>query len=376
MRKTPLYSQHLQLGAKMVSFAGWQMPVQYASIIAEHLNVRQNAGIFDVSHMGKILLQGQRALEFIERLTCAVVAKMGFGQVQYNMLLNEQGGVVDDITIYRLQECEFFIVVNAANFSHVWQHLQRYCQEFGMSDTTAVQFSDETAAWQQVALQGPHAQSILEEVIDQNLAEIRYFHFADLRVTKHKYLMRISRTGYTGEDGFEIYAATDVILWLWQQVLQKGAAQGVQAAGLGARDGLRLEAFYPLYGQELNAEWTPVQSAMAWVVKKKEQPYLGYERIIQHKENAPPGKVIGFRLQESGLARQAYPVWDASRQRQIAQVLSAAYSPILKCGIGTLYLPHELQDTSEVQIKIRDRFVKAALHRGAFVPTSAGKSKT
>lgn len=375
MKRTPLYERHLHAGAKMVSFAGWEMPIQYHSILNEHLNVRKNGGIFDVSHMTKLVIKGSSALSFLEKLTCNTVSKIQIGQVQYNLFINEDGGVVDDITIYRVMDDEFFVVVNAANHSNVLNYLENNSKILNL-EGNGLKIMDQSELWQQIAVQGPQAQKVLEEVLGYSLEKIAYFYFTDINNNANPFPLRISRTGYTGEDGFEVYASSEAIILLWDELVKKGESNHIQPAGLGARDGLRLEAFYPLYGNELNEAWTPVESGMGWAAKKKDPPYLGYTRIMQQKIDGPPGKVMGFRLNENGMARKGYTIFDESGEKKIAQVLSAAYSPLLKCCIGTAYLPDEFQAKKIIHVEVRKQLISADLHRGAFVEIKAGKTLT
>ena len=373
MKRTVLYEKHLSLGARMVPFAGWEMPIQYHSIVQEHLGVRQEAGLFDVSHMGEIMVKGRQALELLETLSCNDVSKLESGQVQYNCILNREGGIVDDILIYCLEPDVFFIVSNAANYEGLCSYIQDFAQQRGFE----AQISNESEKWQQLALQGPKAQIFLEEEIGQGLGDLAYFCFRDFTIEGH--FLRISRTGYTGEDGFEIYGDAAAILWLWEKLLagqSKTKGKSLLPAGLGARDSLRLEAFYPLYGQELNPERTPVESGLAWLVKRKKKTYLGYKLIMEHKKNGPPGRVLGFQLKAEGIARSGYSVWDNLGIKKISKVLSGAYSPILKKGIGSLYLPEQYTQLSQIQLEIRNKLIPAELCTGPFVKLNAGKNKS
>lgn len=364
-RQTPLYEQHKALGGRMVPFAGWDMPVQYSSIIQEHQAVRAKAGLFDVSHMGEIIVKGPKSLDFLEFLTCNAVSSMQDGQVQYNVVLNEQGGLVDDITIYRLARDEYFVVSNASNYEAVAQHFEK-------NTTDGVEIENQSDAWHQLAIQGPHAENIFTRITGLNLNDLAYFTFRDVKYKNAS--LRISRTGYTGEDGFEIYSDIEPGIALWNELLEGGRADGLLPAGLGARDTLRLEAFYPLYGHELNAEWTPVQSGIGWVVKEKPVPYLSYDKIIDHKKNGAPGRVVGFVLEGGGVPRDGYRVFAADGTTELTTVLSGSHSPTLSKGIGSVYLPmeHAAADT-QIQVELRNRLVPARVHRGAFVKGSAGK---
>ncbi len=367
MKKTSLHKKHLEQKARMVPFAGWEMPIQYSSIIKEHNSVRKQAGLFDISHMGKIVLKGAHSLPLLQHLTCNNVEKINVGQAQYNIVLNNEGGVVDDILIYRTEETSFFVVSNAANHDAVYSHLQNSCESMELS----IEISDETTQWQQIAIQGPQAQNILSDIIQEDLSHVAYFYFTDLH--KHNHPFRISRTGYTGEDGFEVYAKATSILWLWDRLMEKAKKEELLPVGLGARDILRLESLYPLYGNELKEKWTPIESGLAWCVKTQNPPYLGYEKIMEHKVNGAPGKVMGFSLEEDGLARNGCNVWNEDGGKNIGQVLSAAYSPVRKKGIGTVYLPNAYKENSKVQIEIRNKKQLASLQNEAFIQRKAGR---
>lgn len=364
MKRTPLFELHQSLGARMVPFAGWEMPVQYSSIIEEHKAVRENAGIFDVSHMGEIIVSGEGALRFLDMVTCNRVASIEDGQVQYNAVVNEDGGLVDDITIYRLSSTEFFVCSNASNYEAVEAHFRKYKP----NDVTVINESED---WHQIALQGPNAESLLKKVTGVDPSEIYYFRFKDYESDDH--LLRISRTGYTGEDGFEIYSDVAAGVKLWEELL---ATNAVVPVGLGARDTLRLEAMYPLYGHELNATLTPVESGIGWIVKDKDEPYLGYERIMEHKKNGPPGRVVPLVLEEAGVPRDDYPVLDAGGAKELGRILSGTHSPSLGKGIGTAYLPAEAaNEGTELLVEIRKRRPRARVVKGPFVQGTAGRNR-
>lgn len=364
LQQTPLFRRHVELGGRMVPFAGWEMPVQYTSIIEEHMAVRERAGLFDVSHMGEIMVTGARAAEFLDSVTCNDVASIKMGQVQYNAVLNENGGLVDDITIYRLKAEEFFVVSNASNYEAVTAHFQKLAP-------ADVKIDNQSASWHQIAIQGPMAEKILCSVIGKDPEAIFYYRFNDL--TWKGQPLRVSRTGYTGEDGFEVYSPKDVGIALWDSLLDAGRPLGLLPAGLGARDSLRLEARFPLYGHELNTEWSPVESGIGWIVKEKSKPFLGSARVLDHKKNSPPGRVAGFRLKAPGMARDGYSVLVDGKP--VAKVLSGAHSPVLKASIGTVYLPAAHLQTVNLAVEIRDKQIPAELVNGPFVKGTAGAKK-
>ena len=349
----------------MVPFAGWSMPVQYSSIISEHESVRKTAGLFDVSHMGEIIVKGKDALIFLESLTCNDISKMALNQVQYNAVLNANGGLVDDITIYKEQNNSFFICSNASNYEKVYKHLLEYTKDY------KVEIKNESVDWHQIAIQGPKAETIFCEITGMDTSKIAYFHFQDLEYKQS--IIRISRTGYTGEDGFEIYSDNKIGIEIWETLIQEGASRGLVPVGLGARDTLRLEAGYPLYGHELGDSLTPVESGLAWIVKEKDTKYLGYKKILDQKTNGCSQQVVGFMLNDRGVPRDNMPVLDMDGNT-IGKVLSGSHSPTLKKGIGTALLPIiYTKPGTKIQIKIRDQPVSAIIHKGGFVKGSAGK---
>lgn len=365
LRRTPLFDRHVQLGARLVPFSGWEMPVQYSSIIEEHRAVREDVGLFDVSHMGEIVVRGAGALALLESLCCNTVAALQTGQVQYNAILNERGGIVDDLTIYRVREDEFFVVSNAANYEKVFAHLK----SFAKNDVELVNESDN---WGLLALQGPKAADVIRS-IHPPCADIDYYYFDEFEWEGAR--LRYSRTGYTGTDGFEFYTPAGVAPAFWDALLATGAKANIKPAGLGARDILRLEAGMPLWGNELNEDRTPVESNIAWIVKEKEPPYLGYDRIMEQKRNGPPGRVLRFVMREKGgVPRGGFAVYDAAGEKRIGEVLSGAHSPVLQNGIGTAYLPVEYAaPETEILIEIRNRRLKAAVHKGPFIQKTSGK---
>lgn len=361
LRKTPLNSVHHAMGGRMVPFAGWEMPVQYTSILQEHAAVRKNAGVFDVSHMGEILVTGENAARFLDSVSCNNVHAIEDGQVQYNAVLNEKCGLVDDITIYRVNPREFFVVSNASNYERVTQHLQSFRE-------TGVEIQDIASTMHQIAIQGPLAEKYLAEYLGTPLDSIAYYRFVD--ITHKGERLRISRTGYTGEDGFEIYSGIDAGVTIWKDLLAKYGSAGLAACGLGARDLLRLEARYPLYGHELNETWTPVESGIGWIVKPKTIRFPSYQKVLDQKQNGAPSCVLGFLLTEPGVPREGYAVVNA-RGQEIGKVLSGGHSPGLG-GIGTAWLP---ASSEEIFIQIRDKKIPASVHKKAFVQGTAGKNR-
>ncbi|MDX1957779.1 MAG: glycine cleavage system aminomethyltransferase GcvT [Leptospiraceae bacterium] len=366
LRKTPLNEIHKQLGAKMVPFSGWEMPVQYSGIMSEHLATRSNAGIFDVSHMGEIFLKGEKEilLSFLQNLTCNDVSKLSNNQVQYNAVLNEKGGLVDDITLYKFNDTKYMVCSNASNYESVYAHFQKY--------NNGLTISNESSAWHQIALQGPKANQILSDYLKTDLNPLGYYRFQDIKIFNEDCIL--SRTGYTGEDGFEIYTPNPVGVKLWNELLQFGKTYGLVPVGLGARDTLRLEAKYPLYGHELSSELTPIESGIAWIVKDKGVNFLGSEKILtQLKSGAQLGSA-GIKLLEPGVIRENYPVLNTSGEK-IGYLTSGTYSPSLKQGIGLALLDKtSIVNEKEILVEIRGETKKGIIHTKNFISGSVRKN--
>ncbi len=366
LKTTPLHSTHKELKAKMVPFGGWDMPVQYTGIVEEHLCTRSHAGLFDVSHMGEIFIEGKKEilLPYLEKLTCNLVAPLKDGQVQYNAILNEKGGLVDDITLYKFHDEKYMICSNASNYESVYAHLQAYNP--GCSVVNA------SSSYHQIALQGPKADEIFSSYLKQSLAHILYYHFIEIPYRGENII--VSRTGYTGEDGFEIYTSVDLGIQIWKELLEIGSTHGLKPVGLGARDTLRMEAKYPLYGHELNETLTPNQSGLGWIVKEKETKFLSYDKIIQEKKRKSDVSIYGVYLDEPGVLRENYPIFLESGKR-IGTTTSGTYSPSLKKGIGLALLNQiDIVNIDRIFIEIRGEKKKGIIHRNAFIQGSIKKN--
>ncbi|MCI5065755.1 glycine cleavage system aminomethyltransferase GcvT [bacterium] len=303
LRRTPLFEAHVALGGKMVPFAGWEMPVQYtAGVVEEHVCVRERVGLFDVSHMGEIEVRGARTEAFLDRVTCNAVTQLSDGQAQYTALPNEQGGVIDDIIIYRHSGEHFLLCVNASNAERDFEWLKE--QEEDGAEVTNV--SDRYA---QIAVQGPQAFALLHELFQEDLsASIEPFHFASRVFEEHEVL--IARTGYTGEQGVEIFVAPSDAVALWNALLQRGEAFGVLPCGLGARDSLRLEVCYPLHGHELSPEVSAIESGLGWIVKPaKKGDFIGRSVLEAQKKEGALRKLVGFFVEDRGIVREETPLF-------------------------------------------------------------------
>ena len=326
MKKTPLNAVEHELGGKMIDFGGWELPVQFTSIIDEHQAVRTSAGLFDVSHMGEILVNGPESLTLLQKATCNDVSKLEDGRAQYNGLLYPTAGFVDDILIYRMAANDYFVVANAANSDKDFEWLRDCAKGMEVDVTNA---SNEYA---QLALQGPDAEKILQPLTDVNLSAMRYYRFATANVDGAKAI--VSRTGYTGEDGFEIYVAPSDGPRIFRKLVETGK---VVPCGLGARDTLRLEAKMALYGNDIDHPTTPLEADLGWIVKLEKGDFMGRDVLEREKSEGPKRKLVGFEMVDRGIARHGYPIVDG--KEEIGVVTSGTHSPTLKKAIGLAYLP-------------------------------------
>jgi aminomethyltransferase len=350
MKKTRFYDRHKALGARMIEFFGWEMPVEYGGIIEEHLAVRTRAGLFDVSHMGEIFVQGRDALAFIQHLTPNDASRLEINQVQYSALTTPQGTFVDDLLVYRLAPERFLLVVNAANVDN------DFAWVVGRRAGFSVELANESDAYSQLALQGPAAEKILQPLTDIPLAQIKPFWAAPGKVAGIDSL--VSRTGYTGEDGFEIYTTSPEPLALWDGIIDRGRDYGVLPIGLGARDTLRLEAKLMLYGNDIDETRTVLEADLKWIVKFKKGEFLGRDALERQLAEGINQKIAGFELVERGIPRPHYPVYAGGET--VGQVTSGTFSPFLKKSIGLTYLPVGLTAAgSDIEIGIRDKRAKA-----------------
>ncbi|SEA13274.1 aminomethyltransferase [Desulfuromusa kysingii] len=353
MKATPLNQIHRQLDARMVDFGGWDMPVQYSGVIAEHQAVRSAAGLFDVSHMGEIEVSGPQAFDFLQYAMTNDVSTLVDGQVQYTAMCYETGGVVDDLTLYRFAADRYLLCVNASNSDKDFSWLQGLQKGSDFIDLILVNRSPEYA---QLALQGPVATKILSKLTTVNLAEIKFYHFAEGDVAGIQTI--ISRTGYTGEDGFELYCPATEGVKLWQELMSVGLPFGLKPIGLGARDTLRLEKGYALYGHEITAEIMPLEARLAWITKLKKRNFVGQAAIIKAKQAGLLRKQIALTLTTSGVPRAGYPVF--CQGEKVGHVTSGTLSPSLKKGIALAIVPATIADSDQpLYIGIRNHRILA-----------------
>ena len=343
LRRTPLYDEHKALGARLVDFSGWEMPVQYGGIKAEHRAVRERVGLFDVSHMGEAVFRGPDAERAVQRLVTRDVSRLERGQAGYSAVCYEDGGTVDDVLVYRRPE-DFLVVVNAANREKDLDHFRVYTQDLD------VEVADESDDWALLALQGPQATDLLQNLTDAYLSTLRYYRSLEAEVAGIRAM--ISRTGYTGEDGFEIYLSPGDAPRLWRELIEAGATP----AGLGARDTLRLEAGMCLYGNELDPEITPLEAGIGFAVHlDKEQGFIGQDALIREKEEGLRKKLVGFEVEGKGIARHDHLIRVADET--VGRVTSGTLSPTLNKAIGLALVSPGVEDRFEVVI--RDRPVEA-----------------
>lgn len=361
LRKTSLNTVHRRMGARMVDFGGWDMPVEYSGIIAEHMAVRTSAGLFDVSHMGEIEIRGERALELVQKVSCNDAAKLAVGQAHYSGLMTEQGTFVDDLLVHKLADTHYLLCVNASNqdkdYAHICAHNvssregARDSSREGSRDTgTAVENAG--PRYTQLALQGPQSEAILKRLTKAGLASMKYYHFGFDEVGGVPSL--IARTGYTGEDGFELYFAPEHSEKIWNDLLEAGKAEGLLACGLGARNTLRLEAGMALYGHEIDDTTTPWEANLGWICKMDKGDFLGRDTLARKKQDGLPRKLVGFEMQDRLIARDGYRVFSSGRE--VGKVTSGSPAPFLKKNIGMAYVPVELAGPgSAIEIEVRNQ---------------------
>ncbi|MFS0575196.1 glycine cleavage system aminomethyltransferase GcvT [Sporosarcina sp. 179-K 3D1 HS] len=350
LKRTALFDSYAKYGGKTIDFGGWELPVQFSGIKAEHEAVRTKAGLFDVSHMGEIVVSGEGALSYLQKLVTNDVSKLKIGQAQYTVMCYEDGGTIDDLLIYKRGEQDYFLVVNASNVEKDVEWMKQHAP----NDVTV---DDQSSSYALLALQGPAAQTVLQKLTDEPLEEIKFFRFKDeVDVAGHSVL--ISRTGYTGEDGFEIYGSSESIVELWPLILKAGEGEGVVPAGLGARDTLRFESGLPLYGQELSKDISPLEAGLGFVVKTNKEEFIGKAALVKQKEQGVPRKLVGIEMIDKGIPRTGYKVY--MNDEEIGEVTTGTQSPTLKKNIGFALLKSEYAtEGNEVFVEVRNKRLKA-----------------
>ncbi len=353
LKKTPLNEVHRNSGGKMVDFGGWDMPVQYeAGVIAEHLATRERAGLFDVSHMGEIWVDGPDAIDFVNHLTTNDVAKLVDGQAHYSALTNENGGVVDDLLVHRFAADKLLLVVNAATTDKDWAWIEPKAAGYD------VKLRQASADYCQIAIQGPKALGILQRMTETDLEAILYYHFTTGKVDGIDAI--IARTGYTGEDGFEVYADPSAAVGLWNRMLELGKDEGLIPCGLAARNTLRLEAAMSLYGHELSDTISPLEANLGWICKLGKGDFIGRAPMARLKETGLTRKLVGFEMVDKGIARDGFDVFIGSEK--IGTVTSGSPAPFLKKNIGLAFVPVEFAKTGqEITIDVRGKKLAAMI---------------
>jgi aminomethyltransferase len=356
--RTPLYPIYEKYGAKTIDFGGWDLPVQFSSIKEEHEAVRTKAGLFDVSHMGEVSVKGPDALAFLQKMLTNDVSKLVDGKALYSPMCYPDGGTVDDLLVYKKADEDYLVVINAGNIEKDVEWLQKHVE--GELEVTNI--SEEVAL---LALQGPLAEQVLQKLTSEDLSEIAFFHFKE-QVELAGVKALVSRTGYTGEDGFEMYLDASDAITLWEKILETGQEDGVVPCGLGARDTLRFEAKLPLYGQEITPDITPLEAGLGFAVKvDKEADFIGKEVLKDQKENGVPRKLVGIEMIDRGIPRHGYPVFVG--EQKVGEVTTGTQSPTLKKNVGLVLIDKAFSELGqEVEVQIRNKNVKAEVVKSPF----------
>lgn len=352
MKQTALTDQHIALGAKMVEFAGYNMPVLYSGINDEHETVRKKVGVFDVSHMGEFILKGPDALDLIQRVTSNDASKLTDGKVQYSCLPNATGGIVDDLLVYRIDEATYMLVVNASNIEKDWNWIQSH-------NTKGVEMHNISDKTSLLAVQGPDAVKALQSLTDVDLASIEYYNFVKGTFAGKSNIL-ISATGYTGAGGFEIYFENEHAQHIWNEVFKAGAPYGIKPAGLGCRDTLRLEMGFCLYGNDIDDTTSPIEAGLGWITKFTKE-FTNSAALKKKKEDGVTRKLVAFEMIDRGIPRHGYPIQDANGN-VIGEVTSGTQSPSLQKAIGMGYVTTaNSKEGSEIYINVRDKGLKASV---------------
>jgi aminomethyltransferase len=364
LKKTPLHARHRASGAKMIPFGGWEMPLEYSGITPEHLAVRERAGLFDVSHMGEIEIAGKNALDAVQLISCNDAATLQVGQAQYSGLLTKQGTFADDVIVFRLAPQHFLLVVNASNIARDYAHIADHIRVAG--DAVAV---DASSRYALLAIQGPHAVDAVQPLTGLDLESLQYYWFGHGEVAGVR--ATISRTGYTGEDGFEIFVPPQSADRVWQALLVSGESLGLIPCGLGARDTLRLEASMRLHGADIDETTTPLEAGLGWIVGWQKHDFVGADVLRAQKTSGVTRRIVGFQLLERGIARHGYQAY--VNGTEAGAVTSGTQTPYLKKAIGMAYLPvaHTAPGT-EFDIDIRGRRTRACVVRMPFYQRDRG----
>lgn len=361
LKQIPLNDLHVRLGGKMVPFAGYNMPVRYSSDLEEHMTVRNGVGVFDVSHMGEFMVKGPNALDLIQRVTSNDASKLSDGQAQYSCLPNEQGGIVDDLIVYKIRDNDYLIVVNASNIEKDWNWFTR----FNTKNAELKNISDDICLF---AVQGPKAAAVVRKLTSIELSAIPYYHFVIGKLGGVDNVI-ISNTGYTGAGGFELYVGKDDALKVWNAVFDAGKDSGIKPIGLGARDTLRLEMGFCLYGNDIDDTTSPLEAGLGWITKFT-KAFTNSDALRKQKEEGIKRKLVGFKMIDRGIPRHDYLIKDSSGN-SIGKVTSGTISPVLGVGIGLGYVSTEVSAVgTEIFIDVRGKGLKAVIQKPPFISQS------
>ena len=354
-RRTPFYDRHLKHGAHLVNFCGFTMPLQYKGIVAEHRHIRQAVGMFDLSHMGEFIVRGPEAVPFLQRMTVNDVERLEIGQAQYTAMCYPDGGIVDDLLIYRLEDA-YLLVVNAANIAKDFDWLEEHRKG-------QVELEDRSRQYALLAIQGPRSQPVLSRLTETDLEALPFYYFVEDRVAGADVIL--SRTGYTGEDGFELYLESGDAPRIWDAVLQAGRPDDLQPVGLGARDSLRLEMKYALYGQDIDHTTNPLEAGLSWITKLDKGEFVGREALLVQKESGLTRRLVGFEMLTRAVPRTGYEL--RAGGRTVGRVTSGIFSPSLNKGIGCGYLPLEhVSAGTRIEVMIRNKALPAQVVKTPF----------
>ena len=352
MKKTSLFEKHIELNAKMVDFGGFNMPIQYSGISDEHINVRNNVGIFDVSHMGEFFVSGKDALQFLNHVCSNNIEKIEINKAQYNCFTNENGGIIDDLIVYRCDENEYMLVVNASNIDKDWNWLNRYINKY---DCSIINESDNIGL---ISVQGPKSLQLINDIFNKDFTSIKKFNFNTIEYKKHKVV--ISNTGYTGSPGYEIYLDNNIIVEIWDLLLNHGKKYDLCPVGLGARDTLRIEMGYCLYGNEINDDITPHEANLMWITDMNKD-FVGKKSLEKSIEKSKK-KLVGFKMIDRGIPRKDYNVFD-SNNNFIGRVTSGTFSPSNKLGVGMALIDFRNFKSKEIFIEQRNKRIKGLIQK-------------
>jgi len=354
LKKTPLYEEHVRYGARIMEFGGWQMPVQYSGIIDEHQAVRTAAGVFDISHMGQFVASGKNASEWLNYVLANNVDRLDVGECQYTFLLNDNGGVIDDLIVYRCEEKKYLLVVNAALIDEDFKWMQAHARE-------GVEFENRSQQFAGLAIQGPHARKIFEAFFGENRSIPSHNEISEIKIDGASFF--VARTGYTGEDGFEVFFPAADAARVWNEILEKGRPHGIKPCGLGARDTLRLEMCYPLNGSDLSPDHTPMEAGLSIFVDLQKPGFIGRDALVKQRAEGVKRRLVPFKMKDkSPPPRAHYPIH--KNGAKIAEITSGSLSPSLNIGIGMAYIPTEYaRINEEIEVDIRGKLFPATIEK-------------